>query len=64
MNLPTKPRNYDDINGILTGNNMEIKIGTWNIRTLYKPGALKNITDEIKKYKISLVAIQEIRWEA
>lgn len=66
MNLLIKPRNYDDINGKTTGNrngnNVEIRIGTWNIRTLYKPGALKIVTEEIEKYKIPLVAVQEIRW--
>jgi len=41
---------------------MELRIGTWNIRTLYKPGALKIITEEVEKYKIPLVAVQEIRW--
>jgi len=66
VNLLPKPRKYDDINGNLTGNrngkNAEIKIGTWNIRTLYKPGALRNINSEIAKYKLHIVALQEIRW--
>lgn len=66
MNLLPKPRKYDDINGNFTGNrngkNAEIRIGTWNIRTLYIPGALRNINSEIAKYKLHIVALQEIRW--
>ncbi|KAL4113922.1 hypothetical protein QTP88_017474 [Uroleucon formosanum] len=39
------------------------RIGTWNIRSLYKPGALKSISDAIKKYKnVLITALQEIRW--
>lgn len=66
VNLLPKPRKYDDINGHLTGKqngkNAEIKIGTWNIRTLYKPGGLKNINSVIAMYKLHIVALQEIRW--
>lgn len=39
------------------------RIGTWNIRSLFKPGALKSISDAIKKYKnVLITALQEIRW--
>lgn len=66
MNLLTEPRNYDDINckttGNWKGNNMELRLGTGNIRTLYKPGAFTIITEEVEKYKIPLVAIKKIRW--
>jgi len=66
LNLLPKPRKYDDLNGNFTGNrngkNAEIRIGTWNIRTLYIPGALRNINSEIAKYKLHIVALQEIRW--
>lgn len=33
--------------GNQNGKNTEIKIGTWNIRTSYKPEALRNINNEI-----------------
>lgn len=33
--------------------------GTW---TLFKPGALKNIADEVNKDNLSVVALQEVRW--
>lgn len=38
-------------------------MGTWNIRTLNKPGALKYVLEEQNnKYKLDVLAIQEIRW--
>ncbi|KAF0703874.1 ribosome biogenesis protein TSR3 isoform X1, partial [Aphis craccivora] len=37
--------------------------GTWNVRTLFKPGAAQNIVKEIEKYKLKIVALQEIRWD-
>jgi hypothetical protein len=49
-------------NGIRTRKDLELGIGTWNIRTLFKPGALKGMIDEITRYKIPIVAIQEVRW--
>jgi hypothetical protein len=66
VNLLPKPRKYDDINGNSTGNRngikAEIRIGTWNIKMLYKLSALKNINSEIAKYKLHIVTLQEIRW--
>jgi hypothetical protein len=37
--------------------------GTWNILTLYKTGSALSLTKEIKKYRIKLLALQEVRWE-
>jgi len=49
-------------NGNRTRKVLELRIGTWNIRTLFKPVALKCMIDEITRYKIPIVAIQEVRW--
>jgi exonuclease III len=65
MNFLTKPQNVDNIGnlcGTRNGKLLKTRFGTWNIRTLYKAVALKNIVEEIKKYKVSIVAIQETRW--
>jgi hypothetical protein len=35
----------------------------WNIRSLYTIGSLKTVKRELGKYKLDLVAIQEVRWE-
>lgn len=36
-----------------------IKIGTWNVRSTYEEGALKNIAEIMKKYSIHIMALQE-----
>jgi len=38
-----------------------LRFGTWNIRTIFKPRALKIIIDEITKYNLQIVALQEMR---
>jgi hypothetical protein len=41
----------------------EYRIRTRKIRSLYKPGALKSISDTVKKYKkVQIVALQDVRW--
>lgn len=38
-------------------------MGTWNILSLNRPAALRRVTDEMKKYKLSILALQEMRWK-
>jgi hypothetical protein len=45
-----------------TGNRKNgLLFGTWNVCTLFKPGAAQNIVKEIDKYKLKIDALQEIR---
>jgi len=41
----------------------DLLCGTWNVRTLHKPGAALDFVKELEKYRIKCVALQEIRWE-
>jgi exonuclease III len=41
----------------------DIRFGTWNVRNLYRVGAIKSVVGELEKYKLDLVGVQEIRWE-
>jgi exonuclease III len=44
---------------------MELKdftTGTWNVRTLYKPGNLTTAILELERYRLDIIAIQEVRW--
>lgn len=43
--------------------NMNIRIGTWNVRTMLLTGRIEEIAKEMKQYKIKILALQEIRWE-
>jgi exonuclease III len=42
---------------------MDMRFGTWNISRLYRIGSLKTVARELGKYKVDLVALQEVRWE-
>jgi hypothetical protein len=42
---------------------MDMKFGTWNVRSLYKSGSLKTVARELGKYKLGLVGVQEFRWD-
>jgi exonuclease III len=41
----------------------DMRFGTWNIRSLYRVGAIKSAVGELEKYKLDLVGVQEVRWE-
>jgi hypothetical protein len=41
----------------------DLNLATWNVRSLFKPGTLKNLIQELKWYKICIAALQEIRWK-
>jgi hypothetical protein len=42
---------------------MDMRFGTWNVRSLYRSGSLMTIEKEISKYKLHLVGLQEVRWD-
>jgi hypothetical protein len=42
---------------------MDMRFGTWNIRSMYRVGALRMVVEEISKYKLYLVGAQEVRWD-
>jgi hypothetical protein len=41
---------------------MDMRFGTWNVRSLYRAGSLMTVAKEISKYKLNLVGVQEVRW--
>jgi hypothetical protein len=40
----------------------DLRLATWNLRSLYRPGGLRITINELRKYKIAIAAIQETRW--
>jgi hypothetical protein len=36
---------------------------TWNVRNIYTEGSLRTVAEEVPKYKLDLVAVQEVRWD-
>ena len=39
-----------------------LNIGTWKVRTLYWPGKLDNLIQELNHMKIDIIGIAETRW--
>jgi exonuclease III len=42
---------------------MDMRFGTWNVRSMYRAGSLRAVEEEISKYKLDLVRVQEVRWD-
>ncbi|KAI5718027.1 hypothetical protein M8J77_015079 [Diaphorina citri] len=39
-----------------------MKIGTWNVRSMYEEGKIENTIQEMKRLKLSILGISEMRW--
>jgi hypothetical protein len=37
-------------------------VGTWNVQSLYRSGALKNLMNAVQEYNVYITAIQEMMW--
>ena len=42
--------------------NQTIKIGCWNVRTLYQTGKLAQTIKEMNQYNLSILGVTEARW--
>jgi hypothetical protein len=38
---------------------MDMRYATWNVRSMYRAGSLRAVAEEISKYKLNLVGVQE-----
>ena len=47
--------------GILTAKNIT-RLGTWNVRTAHETGKLEQIVKEMKRYKLGILGVSEMRW--
>ena len=41
----------------------EMKIGTWNVRSLYRAVSLKAPARELVRYKLDVVGVQDVGWD-
>jgi hypothetical protein len=41
---------------------MDIRFGTWVVRSLCRAGSLETVANKLAKYELDVVAIQEVRW--
>jgi hypothetical protein len=42
---------------------MEMRFGTWNVRSMYRASSLRAAWKKFSKYKSGLVGVQEVRWD-
>jgi hypothetical protein len=42
---------------------MDMRFGTWIVRSMYRAGSLRAVGKGISKYKSDLVGVQEVRWD-
>jgi hypothetical protein len=42
---------------------MDMRLFTWNVRSMYRTGVLWAVGEEISKYKLDLLGVQEVRWD-
>ena len=41
----------------------ELIFGTWNVRTLFRTGAVLSLFSQLNKYRLAITALQETRWQ-
>jgi hypothetical protein len=42
---------------------MNMRFGTWNVKSMYRADLLRVVGEEISKYKLDSVGVQEVRWD-
>ena len=40
-----------------------VKIGTWNVRTMYSIGTAQMLTAEMRRYQLDVLGVSESRWD-
>jgi hypothetical protein len=58
-----QPRNRTDYLAQPKHRRMDMRFGTWNVRSLYRSGSFKTVARELVKYKWDLLSVQEVRWD-
>src|SRR6478609_11170245 len=41
----------------------EIRVGTWNVRMMNAMGKLKNVKEEMRRNRLSIMGVSEVRWK-
>jgi hypothetical protein len=57
-----KPRTWtDSFDKRSKAKKMDMRFGMWKVRSVYKAGSLRAVAEEISKYNLDLVGVQEVR---
>lgn len=46
----------------LLGPKTMVRLGTWNVRTMYETSKLAQVTSEMERYRLDILGISECRW--
>jgi hypothetical protein len=59
-----KEEKMEKINAMKTNSKRrtDLRLATWKVQSLYRPGGLRIAYNELRKYKITIATIQETRW--
>ena len=41
----------------------EIRVGTWNVRTMNAMGKLENVKEDMRRNRLSIIGVSEVRWK-
>src|SRR6476469_5606950 len=41
----------------------EIRVGTWNVRTMIAMGKLENVQEEVRRNRLSIMGVSQVRWK-
>lgn len=41
----------------------KLRVGTWNVRTMQRPGKLANVIREMRKARLDILGLSEVRWK-
>ena len=44
-------------------NRKTLKIGTWDVQTMLQKGKLENIKQEMRRMKLNILGLSEMRWK-
>ena len=42
---------------------LDMRFGTWNVKSLYRLGSLTAVAMELARYKLDLVGVRKVRWD-
>jgi hypothetical protein len=58
-----KPRTWaDSLDKRPKRKKMDMRFGICKVRSMYRAGSLRTVAEEIAKYKLDFVGVQEVRW--
>ena len=60
-NVPGQEVGYIETSG--RNRSLRVNVGTWNVRTLRTKGKLENVKHEMRRMKINVLGLGEVRWD-